>query len=448
MKKKIWIVSIVVILMAALLFGYNALNKNKKITTAVQPTAKVTRTDLVVKVSGTGTVSSVNKATVNSSETGKIASIKFKEGQKVKKGETLVTFETEDMTSQIQKSELQIQQKQMDYEDLKKKYMDATEEERASMNTQIEQKKLDMQLAQIDLQDLKDKQAKSTVVTSPINGTIVTSAIHVGDQVSPNTVIAEITDYDNLESIVQVDELDVDKVKAGQKVQMTLDALSDQTVEGKVTAVSQEGTASNGVASFDVTVSITKNDSIKIGMSLQADIIVQSKENALVVPIEAVHQLGGKSFVQLASAAEGTTTGSTATGNKETGAAAAPSEQPQEDKSNNANRATNEGATNRAKNGNGNGTNRTDRNTMMQNMKEIEVGIHNESYIEVLSGLEEGEQILLPAVKASTGSSAQMNAGFGGLGGMGGGNFGGGQGGFRQSTSSGGQRTSGGGGSR
>jgi len=403
MKKKIGIVVISVVILGGLIFGYNLYAKGKEVEPTVQMTAKVSKMDLVVKVSGTGTVSPVNQATIKSSDSGKIKSITFKEGQKVKKGDVLVTFVQEDMSSQVRKSELQIQQKQMDYDALKQKYMQASEEERETMNTQIEQKKLDIELAQLDLKDLQVKQKETADVVSPIDGTIVTSDIHVSDQVSPNTVLAEITDYDHLESVVQIDELDIGKVKVGQAVEMTLDAISDQVVHGKVTSVSQEGTAQNGVANFDVSIVLDKSEAIKVGMSLQADIIVEKKEGTLVVPIEAVHQFGGKSYVQLASSG----------GTQSQGA------EPEAAKESNASEQT-EG---RQINGSGSAsTGRGARNAaMMRNMKEITVGIHNESYIEVVSGLTEGESVLLPEVAASKTGTVQMQGGVGGFGGMGGG---------------------------
>jgi len=403
MKKKIGIVVIAVVILGGLIFGYNLYAKGKQVETAVQMTAKVSKMDLVVKVSGTGSVSPVNQATIKSSDSGKIKSISFKEGQKVKKGDVLVTFEQEDMSSQVRKSELQIQQKQMDYDALKQKFMQAAEEERETMKTQIEQKKLDIELAQLDLKELQTKQKETADVVAPIDGTIVTSDIHVSDQVSPNTVLAEMTDYDHLESVVQIDELDIGKVKVGQSVEMTLDAVANQVVQGKVTSVSQEGTSQNGVANFDVSIALDKSEAIKVGMSLQADIIVEKKENALVVPIEAVHQFGGKSYVQIAPSGEQTQ-----------------SEKPAAAKQNERS-VSSEGQTNR--NGGNASSSRSARSAaMMQNMKEITVGIHNESFIEVLSGLTEGESVLLPEVAASkTGATVQMQGGFGGFGGMGGG---------------------------
>ncbi|WP_152391670.1 efflux RND transporter periplasmic adaptor subunit [Paenibacillus guangzhouensis] len=433
MKKKIGIVIISVVILGGLIFGYNLYAKGQKTEPVVQMSAKASRTDLVVKVSGTGTVSPVNQATVKSSDSGKIKSITFKTGQKVKKGQVLVTFEQDDMSSQVRKSELQIQQKQMDYDALKQKFMQASDEERDAMKTQIEQKKLDIEVAQLDLKDLQAKQKETADVVSPIDGTVVTSDIHVSDQVSPNTVLAEITDYDHLESVVQIDELDIGKVKTGQSVEMTLDAVADQVVQGKVTTVSQEGTAQNGVASFDVSIGLDKSDAIKVGMSLQADIIVEKKENAVVVPIEAVHQFGGKSYVQLASSGTQAQKGESAAAKDNTNNKFAP---PEGNQPGSGGANTGRGARNAA---------------MMQNMKEITVGIHNESYIEVLSGLNEGESVLLPAVAASKTGAVQMQGGFGGFGGMGG--MGGGQGFRPEGGMGGGTRStqrigSGGGGTR
>ena len=65
---------------------------------------------------------------------------------------------------------------------------------------------------------------------------------------------------------------------------------------GKVTNVATIGTSTNGVSSFDVTVQITDPKSLKIGMSTEASISIESKENALYVPVEAVYKMEMKNM--------------------------------------------------------------------------------------------------------------------------------------------------------
>lgn len=137
----------------------------------------------------------------------------------------------------------------------------------------------------------------SDPITAPADGTITSLNVAAGDRVTNGQVIAHITNYDDLQVTVQVDELDIPKVKVGQTASIKVNAFPDTTYTGKVTSVANEGTVSNGVSTFDVTVHINKPTNLKVGMTAEASILVQSKDNVLYVPIEAVHTMNGQKFV-------------------------------------------------------------------------------------------------------------------------------------------------------
>src|SRR5690606_24526049 len=111
-----------------------------------------------------------------------------------------------------------------------------------------------------------------------------------------------------LQIVVGVDELDISKVKVGQPASILVEALPDQKFTGKVTEIAQEGTATSGVATFDVTIMLDDSTNLRAGMSAEATIIVEQKADALYLPIEAVQSIGGRYFVMVRSA-EGTGSG-------------------------------------------------------------------------------------------------------------------------------------------
>ncbi|GAA3330450.1 hypothetical protein GCM10020331_083060 [Ectobacillus funiculus] len=76
-------------------------------------------------------------------------------------------------------------------------------------------------------------------------------------------VVAHITNYNDLQVVVGVDELDISKVAVGQTATVAVSAFEDTDYTGTVTAVANEGTASNGVSTFDVTVHLDKSDNLK-----------------------------------------------------------------------------------------------------------------------------------------------------------------------------------------
>lgn len=98
---------------------------------------------------------------------------------------------------------------------------------------------------------------------------------------------------------VSLNEVDIAKVKVGQKANLTFDAAEDLPIEGLVTEVDVVGTVSQGVVSYNVKITFDTNDSrIKSGMSVTADIIVESHDRVVVVPSGAVKTKGDTSYVE------------------------------------------------------------------------------------------------------------------------------------------------------
>jgi HlyD family secretion protein len=100
--------------------------------------------------------------------------------------------------------------------------------------------------------------------------------------------MCKIYDLSYLTMDISVDELDVSEVKVGQKVTITADAVEGKTYEGVVTNVSLSGTTSNGVTAYPVTVKITETDGLLPGMNVDAKIVVESVSNVLTIPVSAV----------------------------------------------------------------------------------------------------------------------------------------------------------------
>ncbi|TQR16429.1 HlyD family efflux transporter periplasmic adaptor subunit [Psychrobacillus soli] len=216
-----------------------------------------------------------------------------------------------------------------------------------------------------------------SILQTELAGTITSLSVANGDSVQGSAIVAHITNYSSLQTTISVDELDITKVQVGQLVTITASAFEDETFAGEVTKVANEGISSNGVSTFDVTVQITDPKSLKIGMSTEASITIESKEEALYVPVEAVYKSGDEKYV-LALATSGDSTQS-------------------------AKKVT------------------------------VETGISNDTYVEITSGLAEGESIQIPIVQSSGNSSLggmmMPNSGFQGGGGFPSGDFGGRNGG-------------------
>lgn len=205
----------------------------------------------------------------------------------------------------------------------------------------------------------------SDPITATTDGVITTVGVTAGERVTNGQVVAHLTNYNDLQTVVQVDELDIPKIKKDQSVSLSASAFPEQTYTGKVTAIAEEGTSANGVSSFDVTIHLEKPDNLKVGMSMEASILTESKENILYVPVDGVYTTANEKYVLIAIA-----------------------------------------------------TASTDTSTSTTEQKTVKTGIATEDYVELTDGVTEGETIQLPALATDATSSA-ASGGTGGIGGFG-----------------------------
>jgi multidrug efflux pump subunit AcrA (membrane-fusion protein) len=206
----------------------------------------------------------------------------------------------------------------------------------------------------------------SDPITAPADGKITTISVTDGERVTKGQVIAHLTDYEDLQTVVQVDELDISKIKKKQTVSITVSAYPDTTFTGKVTDIAAEGTSANGTSTFDVTIHIDQPKNLKVGMSTEASILTESKENALYVPVDGVYTSNNKKYVVVTSTST------------EASSASSTSQQ-----------------------------------------KTVKTGISTDDYVELTEGVTAGETIQLPALATSSSSNNQSGRMQGGMGGMG-----------------------------
>lgn len=202
--------------------------------------------------------------------------------------------------------------------------------------------------AYTELNDMKDDYSFYTI-TAPIDGVVTNVAVSVDDYVRSESTIAKIVNNYEIEFSIDVDELDILDLEVGQEAKVTIDALEDTTITpliGNVSEIALEGTTMSSVTTYPVTISLAGNDEIRMGMNCSAEIIVKSAEDVLIVPVEAINTRKDKYYVTMEDGEE----------------------------------------------------------------REVEVGIYNEDYIEIVSGLTENEKIMLPeTVNGSSTTSKKEN---------------------------------------
>lgn len=136
---------------------------------------------------------------------------------------------------------------------------------------------------------------QTSTSTSSTNGTNGTGGSGSGQSVG--TIIAE---QSSLQATVNLTEIDVAKVKPGQKVTLTLDALPDKTFTGKVSTVNTNGSVASGVTTYPTTITFdTSVDTIYPNMGVNATIITDIKDNVILVPSSAVQTTNGQSVIRV-----------------------------------------------------------------------------------------------------------------------------------------------------
>lgn len=261
----------------------------------------------------------------------------------------------------------------------------------ADLALTVETQRLQVEQAELTLESRRESLEKLRI-TAPIDGVVENLQVAVGDVVritgsgSPTATsqdgLLTISATNRMEVVVPVDELDIVQIREGQTASVTVDALPGRVFTGEVTAIASTGTSQNGVANFDVTVEFEATPELRPGMTARVNILLAERKDVLRVPSEAVTVMAG----------------SAAAGNPNAGGVGA----------NGANAGGREGA--------GQGNRAVVR--VIENgepvARPVQIGLRTERWTEILSGLEEGEMVVVATGDSSTSGSSGFGGGFGG----------------------------------
>ena len=209
-----------------------------------------------------------------------------------------------------------------------------------------------LESAQSKLETTQDN-IENYTITAPISGQVITKSVKSGDKVSSGgnaaVTMAVIYDLSELTFEMSVDELDIQSVKAGQTVEVTADAFEGQTFTGKVTNISLASSYSNGVTNYPVTVTLDEVGELLPGMNVDGEIILEQTQGTLVVPVDSLMR-GNRVYVKADTVTE-------KEGNVPAGFRAV----------------------------------------------EVETGLMNDDFVEIVSGLSEGEEVYVAESSVSSG---------------------------------------------
>ncbi|MDS0132586.1 MULTISPECIES: efflux RND transporter periplasmic adaptor subunit [unclassified Amycolatopsis] len=413
---KAWVINgALVVLLAGAGFGiYQAFSPEPSSAQAQSRSTPVRRATVTETVSAAGTLASSYTGAANFATAGKVTSIDVKVGDVVSAGQKLATVDSTQAAKQLQvaKANLAVAQDGLDTAETAEATPASGQNSQnaqtnaannvTSAQAKLDQAELDVQTAQQALDNTVLYAPGAGTVTA-INGTVgqqsssgssataqssSSSGSGQGGQGSSNSSSAAssssgsssgfitITNLTGLVVDTSVAEIDVSKVKAGQKATVTLNALPDKPIQATVSSINLTPTTSGSVVSYGAQLALANPpDGLRPGQSASVVITVAEADDALSVPAAAVQAVGSTNLVTVQE----------------------------------------------------NGQNVT---------RQVQVGLRGESTVQITSGLTEGENVVLTAT-ASTGTTGGTGR-TGGTGGFPGGGTGGFPGGGQRGTGAGG----------
>ena len=306
--------------------------------------ANVTRGDLARSVVATGKIEPLVKVEVKSKASGIVEKILADYGDQVKSGQVLVELDKEQLQARVAEARANLQAAQAAVESAQATYernkVDAEGPDLPFLKSTVERNRklaadglvsasilddgekayqlgLNKQMSaqrylavsraeiarskaqvaqmQAELDSAEEDLSNSTIV-SPMDGLILSRDVEVGDAVSSililgsqATLVMTLGDVSEVYVKGKVDEADISKVYMGQRARIVVESLKDKKFEGKVTKISPMGVEKENVTTFEVKVSIQNSTGeLKANMTANAEIILEEKQNVLQLPEAAV----------------------------------------------------------------------------------------------------------------------------------------------------------------
>lgn len=301
---------VIIPLIAALALGAYGLTYigSHKVTYQTKEITKCTITDVV---EASGTINPVNTVSVGSTVSGLMKEIYVDYNSEVKKGQLLAQIDPATFQATVDQNRAQISNAEANlaklnaemvyaektynrYRNLyKKNFVARSELDEAESNFLAKKASIGAQEASIAQSKASLNTALTnlgyTKITAPVDGTIISRDIDVGQPVAASFQAPELftiaQDLTKMQIEVNVSEADIGSVKEGQDVEYTLDGYPDSTFYGKVTQVRLDSTTTSNVVTYTVIVSVNNDDlKLKPGMTANVSIITKKSQDVMCVP--------------------------------------------------------------------------------------------------------------------------------------------------------------------
>lgn len=274
---------------------------------ATTPVEQVERRDIAVTVEATGSVEPINLVEVKSKASGQIVKMPVEIGSHVKPGDLLVQVDPRDVQNSYDQAEatLVAAQARAKVTALQRKRADDLYAAQVITATEHESAMLDEANAESQLVtartnlDIAKQRLDDATVRAPIEGTVLDKPVAVGQvissatsSVSGGTTLLTMADLSRIRMRALVAETDIGRVQVGQDASVVVDAYPQRTFHGTVEKIEPQAVVQQSVTMFPVLISISNENGLLLpGMNGEVTMMVDQRQNALAVPLDALRSM-------------------------------------------------------------------------------------------------------------------------------------------------------------
>lgn len=295
-KRRWKLLLVIALLLGGIGYWYTSSQaKNKEVVTTEKPARGELRKTLEVS----GVVDAKEKAQLRFISGGKVVYVGAKEGEFVKKGQTIATIDRASLQKQLQQDLNEYKKERLDFD------VDAEENRNADLDLRerkaLEKNQLDLENSVLNV-EIQSLSFSNTWVSAPFAGLLTKSPASVtGVQLLASDVF-EVVNPSTLLFRAAVDEADISNVKIGQQATIVLDAYSEDEILTAVEYIAYTSSESSTGTVFVVELGLPAADDLsyfRLGMNGDVSIILEEKANALSVPLDATIERDDKMFVEV-----------------------------------------------------------------------------------------------------------------------------------------------------
>lgn len=299
MKKRILIIAGIAIFAVSAFLTYKFFIKKE--ATVTFNTVKVERGNIYSTVTATGTIEAIKTVNVGTQVSGILEHIYVDFNDNVKEGQLLAKLDETSLRAQVDQSQSQVDQAQaqLTYQEATFNRLKVLYDKQLISQSDYDQALFNYENAKASLRSSKSALSRAIVnldfatITSPIDGVVLNRAVEEGQTVAASfntpTLFTIVNDLTRMEVQTSVDEADIGKVKQDQRVEFTVDAYPDMKFEGFVSEVRLQPVTTNNVVTYVVILSAPNPEKkLMPGMTASATIYVEEKENTLVLLGKAI----------------------------------------------------------------------------------------------------------------------------------------------------------------